>query len=152
MKRKLTTLLVPLFAAGLIAAGCGSDDDSGSDTSAANTQTETQSQATTTEKSSGGGGGGQQLKIDADPSGQLKFDKKALSAKKGKVTISLTNAAPVPHDVAIERAGRELAKSKTVSGGGSATATADLKPGRYTFFCAVPGHCEAGMEGTLTVE
>jgi uncharacterized cupredoxin-like copper-binding protein len=35
--------------------------------------------------------------------------------------------------------------------GGSKTLTLKLKPGKYTFYCSVPGHRQAGMEGTLNV-
>jgi len=35
--------------------------------------------------------------------------------------------------------------------GGSRKLTLALKPGTYTFYCSVPGHRQAGMEGTLRV-
>jgi plastocyanin len=96
-------------------------------------------------------GGGSKLALTADPSGQLKFDKSALAAKAGPVTIDMTNDSPVPHDVAIKGGGVNE-KGKVVDGGATSTAAATLKPGKYTFYCSVPGHEQAGMEGTLTVK
>ena len=37
------------------------------------------------------------------------------------------------------------------NGGTSVITITDLKPGTYTLYCAVPGHEQAGMKGTLTV-
>jgi plastocyanin len=105
------------------------------------------------EKPAGGGaaaaGGGQKLQLAADKT-QLKFDKTSLSSKAGKVTIDMKNPAPIPHDVSIEGQGVDQ-HGKQVTGGGTSTVTADLKPGTYTFYCSVPGHRQAGMEGTLSV-
>lgn len=91
------------------------------------------------------------LAIAADPSGQLKFDKKSLSAKAGKVTVAFTNASPVPHNFTIQAAGKNVAATKTFAGG-KQSVSATLKPGNYVFLCTVPGHAQAGMKGTLTVK
>jgi plastocyanin len=90
------------------------------------------------------------LKLAANPAGQLAYTTKSLSAKAGKVTIDFSNASPVEHDVAIAQ-GSTVVGQTPVFTGGSKTVTLTLKPGKYSFYCTVPGHRAAGMEGTLTV-
>jgi plastocyanin len=101
-------------------------------------------------KEAGAAGGGSTLKLAADPSA-IAFDTTELSAKAGQVTIDFSNPAPLEHDVAIEQDGKELAVSETITEG-ETSVSAELQPGTYTFLCTVPGHAEAGMEGTLTVK
>jgi uncharacterized cupredoxin-like copper-binding protein len=67
------------------------------------------------------------------------------------VTIEFNNPAPIEHDVAIEKEGKEIAVSELISEA-ETSVSAELEPGTYTFLCTVPGHAEAGMEGTLTVK
>jgi len=90
------------------------------------------------------------LDLAADPSA-LAFDKTELSAKAGKVTIDFTNPSAIPHNVVIEENGKELAGFEPITEG-EEKVEADLEASTYTFFCSVPGHREAGMEGTLTVK
>ncbi|HWN72321.1 MAG TPA: plastocyanin/azurin family copper-binding protein [Solirubrobacterales bacterium] len=90
------------------------------------------------------------LKLAASPTA-LAFDKKSLTAKAGEVTIDFDNPSPIPHNVVIEENGKELAGFEPIAEGEESD-TAELKPGTYTFYCSVPGHREAGMEGTLTVK
>jgi uncharacterized cupredoxin-like copper-binding protein len=90
------------------------------------------------------------LKLTANPAGQLSYDTKQLSAKAGTVTIDMSNMSPVEHNVTIAEGGKVLGATPTFTGGTKAL-TLKLKPGTYTFFCSVPGHRQAGMEGTLTV-
>jgi plastocyanin len=90
------------------------------------------------------------LKLAANPAGQLAYDTKQLSAKAGKVTIEMTNMSPVEHDVAVAQ-GTTVVGQTPVFTGGSKAVTLNLKPGTYAFYCTVPGHRQAGMEGTLTV-
>lgn len=95
-------------------------------------------------------GPGGTLQLAADPT-QIAFDKTTLTSKPGKVTIEFENPATIEHDVAIEQGGKQIAVSALVSKG-KTSVSADLAPGTYTFLCTVPGHAEAGMEGTLTVK
>lgn len=80
----------------------------------------------------------------------LAFDKTSLTSKPGKVTIDFDNPSALEHNVAIEQNGKVIAESETLAKG-ETSVDAELAPGTYTFLCTIPGHAEAGMEGTLTV-
>jgi plastocyanin len=134
----------------LIAAGCGGDDDDNGGGGGSSDSSGAESTGSDTgEASSGGGGGATKLKLTADPDGGLTFDKTELTAKPGKVTITMDNPSDVPHAVEVEGNGVEE-ETKTLTNG-TADVTVDLKAGKYEFYCPVDGHKEAGMEGTLTV-
>src|SRR6478672_765516 len=99
----------------------------------------------------GAEGPGGTLQLAADPSA-IAYDKTELSSAPGKVTIDFTNPAPLEHDVAIEgEDGKEIAGSELIAEG-ETSVSSELAAGTYTFFCTVPGHREAGMEGKLVVE
>jgi plastocyanin len=100
-------------------------------------------------KASSGGPGGM-LALAADPT-QIAYDKTSLTSKPGEVTIDFDNPSQVGHDVAIEQGSKEIAKTPVITDS-EASVSAELQPGSYVFFCTVPGHREAGMQGTLTVK
>ncbi len=106
-----------------------------------------ESESAATPKASGPGG---TVKLEAS-STALAFDTKSLSSKPGKVTIDFKNPAALEHNVAIEEGGSVIAESETITEGDTSV-SAELAPGTYTFLCTIPGHAEAGMEGTLTVK
>jgi plastocyanin len=102
-------------------------------------------------KSEAPGGPGGTADLAADPT-DLAYDTTSLTSKPGKVTIDFTNPSALEHDVAIEgEEGQEIAGSELIAES-KTSVSAELAPGTYTFFCTVPGHREAGMEGTLTVK
>lgn len=145
--RKLSALLVlALVSAALVACG---DDDEGTTTTETATE-ETSGAAAGGEE--GGGKGGSTLAIEAGPETGLAYTSTEETAEAGEVTIDFTNAQSIAHDVAIEDAsGEQVGKTEIITEGEDST-TVELEPGEYTFYCTVPGHREAGMEGTLTVE
>ncbi len=164
MKKLITLFALLLAALALVACGSGSST-SGETSPAAGAVEEAEEGAeeaggeaeekageAKNEAEGGSEGSGAALDIEADPTGQLAFTTKEATAKAGKVTVDFTNSSPVPHDVAIEdSSGKTIAETEVLAEGSDST-TANLKPGTYTFYCSVPGHREAGMEGTLTVK
>jgi mono/diheme cytochrome c family protein len=88
------------------------------------------------------------LSIPADPGGQLAYAATKATGTPGPVTIEMPNKSGTQHDIAI--AG--LGKGQIVTNGTSSF-KATLDAGKtYTYFCSVPGHRAAGMQGTLTVK
>jgi plastocyanin len=96
------------------------------------------------------GKAGSSLALAANPAGALSYNTKQLSAKAGTVTITMANMSSLEHNVTIAEGTKVLGATPTFAGG-SRTLTLQLKPGKYTFYCSVPGHRQAGMEGTLSV-
>jgi plastocyanin len=92
------------------------------------------------------------LVLTADPSGQLRFDKDALSASAGAVRITMNNPSPLGHNIALEGTGLPEKAGPVVQKGGASEIEVTVKAGSYTYFCSVPGHRQAGMQGTLTVK
>jgi len=159
-KRSMPKVSALTLAIGLLAlAGCGSSSSNTSSsastpTSAAATPTTSSAAASSTKApAAGGGGGGQSLSLEANSEGQLKYNTTSLTATKaGAVSIAFTNMASLGHNVTVaSSSGAVLGATPTFSGG-EKTLSLNLKPGTYKFYCSVPGHRMAGMEGTLTVK
>jgi plastocyanin len=101
---------------------------------------------------------------DTSTPGNWSFDRKRLTAKAGRVTIVFHNPSDLGHNVRVQTGkkccfgagSRDLGGTRVIGGlsddaGRTASATLDLKPGRYWFFCANAGHWQAGQRGTLVV-
>ena len=145
MSRRLSLLILPVAAAAII-AGCGSSNSNSSNASA---PTATPTAAANTSST----GKGQVLSLAADPGGALRFTKTSLTAKPGKVTLVMKNpsTAGMQHGISIEGNGVD-SDGQIVDPGGTSTVSATLKKGTYEYYCPVPGHKQAGMTGTLTVQ
>jgi plastocyanin len=139
---------------GLLAlAGCGSSSSStSSSTSTPASTPATTSSAASSTPAPAAAAGGQTLSLAANPEGNLKFDTTSLSAKAGKVTINFTNKASLEHNVTVASSSGAVVGATPTFQGGSKTVELTLTPGTYKFYCSVPGHRQAGMEGTLVVK
>jgi len=156
--KRLAVATIVIFAAP-VAAGCGSDGDNGDGGQGAApspTATQTATQPPAAERT---------LTIRMT---EFAFDPNDAIAKAGKVTITAPNDGRVVHELVLLRTdedpatlpkkGDEVDESTSVGEiadvepGSTKEATFKLAPGKYAMVCALPGHYEGGMYGSLTVE
>jgi uncharacterized cupredoxin-like copper-binding protein len=144
-----TRLRAPVLAAAALAAGsalagCGGSDKSKSESSGA---------ASTPAKPPAQSSPPQKLALKADDDGGLYFKPSKLEAKAGAVSLAMENPKTTgkEHGIAVKGNGVDD-DGPVVKPGSTATVTATLKPGRYTFYCNYDGHAKRGMKGTLTVK
>ena len=105
----------------------------------------------------GGGGGSSSYKQPSGPAqttvdikgGNFFFDPKNPQAPAGVDAIKLTSEGG-QHTLVFD-GGKVPGFKLQANSGNSAQLKVNLKPGKYTFYCDIPGHRAAGMEGTLTV-
>ena len=140
-----------------VASGCGGDDNEGdSGKAAAPAATETQPATQ---------GASSTLTVRMT---EFAFDPKNAVAKAGKVTISAPNDGKVVHELVVLKTNADPAKLPMdgdevdestnvgeipdVEPGATKKVTLKLAAGKYAMVCALPGHYEAGMYGSLTVK
>jgi plastocyanin len=148
--RRLSTLALTIGTLAL--AACGSSSGGGTSTGAVSSPTSSTSAVSTPAPVSPVPKGA--LEIAANSAGMLMFDKSTLTAPKaGRVTIAFTNTSPLSHNLTVEDPAtkRVLGHTETFQGA-TKFLKLDLKAGTYKYFCSVPGHRMAGMEGTLVVK
>jgi len=146
--RAMTRLTISLLlVAAFAAVGCG-DDDKSSDSGATSTPDT----------------GAATLDVGMD---EFSFSPSSLEAEAGKVTVTAKNDGKAEHELVVLKTDADPAKLPMKGGevdestsvgeipdvapGKSASATLDLKPGKYAVICNLPGHYKGGMYGSLTV-
>ncbi len=81
---------------------------------------------------------------------EFNFSQKNIKLKKGQqVTIRLVNKGGAPHDLVVEELG--IKTNRLRSGEVEDITFTPDRTGKFTFYCSVPGHRQAGMEGVIEV-
>lgn len=81
--------------------------------------------------------------------GSFAFDPAELTVTAGEDVAIVLTSEDLLHDFTIDELDAHVASGADETNEGGFRAD---EPGRYTYYCTVPGHRDAGMEGTLIVE
>ena len=154
----LTLLAIAILAVGI--AGCGSDSSSSSD-SKSKASAAKDGEASTEMKTAPANATKVNLSI-----GEM-YIKPSVATAKGPVTFTVVNEGKMMHEVVILKTDTPAAELTVKDGrvseddsvgeladiaaGDTATASFDLKPGKYVLVCNIAGHYQGGMRAAFTV-
>lgn len=83
--------------------------------------------------------------------GDFYYDSFEGEVAEGDIAITIVNEATGTHNIVMIGANEGSDPKIEAAGGAEAEGVVNLFAGEYTFFCDIPGHRAAGMEGTLIV-
>jgi plastocyanin len=144
MNRRTTLSIAALAAGSFLLAACGDDDETNADMPAMD------------DDGHGGDGhndsdspvadGAREIEVSAT---DFAFDPDEITAEAGEDLAIVLTSEDILHDFTIDELDAHVAADRGETAEGGVTAA---EAGTYTYYCSVPGHREAGMEGTLTVD
>jgi len=108
----------------------------------------------------GGGGSGGSSATPTAPANpnltviaeEIHYDQKEYSVPAGEVRVALKNEGAQTHNLIVQDPAGNRIDPKLQDGPGKDTGGVyQLTPGKYTLYCDITGHREAGMVASLTV-
>ncbi|MFP5578209.1 MAG: cupredoxin domain-containing protein [Acidimicrobiia bacterium] len=145
MDTRRTIALTAFLAGGLLLAACG-DDDATTTSGAASSAEEGHSDDGHDDEGTPVADGAREIEVVAN---DFAFEPAEITAEAGEDLAIVLTSEDMLHDFTIDELDAHVVAERgdTATGG-----VAAVEPGTYTYYCSVPGHRNAGMEGTLTVE
>ncbi len=84
---------------------------------------------------------------------EFRFTPKDVTLRPGEVIFSVKNDGAIEHNFAIEDStGKKVAGIASILPEKTDQLRVTLRPGKFVIVCDLPGHKDAGMRGTLTIQ